>query len=166
MGSIAKQSPRKKLRKSPHSSRPAGVVVDAQKLLWNQEGAILDTTELICSLMKEAGVTRSELAARMGKTKGNISQMLSGDRNLTIRTVSDLMTYLGDEYRASCKSRMKSQGGDGVLIQGVFQCLIPSQQASALGSMLVSAPSAIPEVIFTSPISTQMFSHDCQKIGA
>ncbi len=91
--------PRKKLRKSPHSSRPAGVVVDAQKLLWNQEGAILDTTELICSLMKEAGVTRSELAARMGKTKGNISQMLSGDRNLTIRTVSDLMTYLGDEYR-------------------------------------------------------------------
>lgn len=79
--------------------------VDQRQLLRNQERAILDTTELLCVLMKGAGVSRSELARRMGTTKGNVTQILDGSRNLTIRTVSDLMTQLGHEFKASCKAR-------------------------------------------------------------
>jgi len=84
---------------------PIKISADANNLLWNREAAILDTTELLCELMKEAGVSRADLAARMGTTKSNITQILDGSRNMTIRTVSDVMTHLGHEFRASCKDR-------------------------------------------------------------
>ncbi len=59
-----------------------------------QEHLILDVTEMIVELMNERGVTRSELADRLGKTKGHVSQLLSGSRNLTLRTLSDIFVAL------------------------------------------------------------------------
>ncbi len=59
-----------------------------------QQHLILDVTEMIVELMNERGVTRSELADRLGKTKGHISQLLSGSRNLTLRTLSDIFVAL------------------------------------------------------------------------
>lgn len=105
MGKIAKQTSSRTMMKHPRGAKPKDIAVDQKKLLWNQEAAILDTTELICALMKEANVSRSDLAARMGTTKSNITQILDGSRNMTIRTVSDVMTHLGHEFRASCKAR-------------------------------------------------------------
>ena len=90
-----------KLREAQSSLSP----VNENRLLWNQEQAILDATELICAIMKETNVSRAELAKRMGTTKGNITQILNGSRNLTIRTVSDVLTHLGHEFRAACKDR-------------------------------------------------------------
>lgn len=63
--------------------------------LYQQERAILEVTELICQLMQEQGVTRAELAKRLGRTKGHVSQLLDGGRNMTIQTVSDLLVALG-----------------------------------------------------------------------
>jgi transcriptional regulator with XRE-family HTH domain len=60
-----------------------------------QERFILDATEMICELMIEAGVSKSELAARLGKTKGFVTQLLSGNRNFTLRTLSDVLVALG-----------------------------------------------------------------------
>ena len=105
MGKIARKETDKVMTRLPKPSTPRPSLVDDDTLLSNQEDAILDTTELICGLMKERGISRSELAARMGTTKGNVTQILDGSRNMTIRTVSDVMTHLGDEFRASCKSR-------------------------------------------------------------
>ncbi len=61
---------------------------------WQQERAIFETTERICDLMEEQGVTRSRLARRLGRTKGYISQLLDGQRNMTIRTLSDVFLAL------------------------------------------------------------------------
>lgn len=52
-----------------------------------QERLILDVTEQIVSNMQECGVTRSELARRLGVTKPYITNILNGNRNMTLRTL-------------------------------------------------------------------------------
>jgi len=67
---------------------------DGNRLL-QEERAILEVTELICELMEETGVSRSELAKRLGKTKGYITQLLDGRANMTIRTIANVFGALG-----------------------------------------------------------------------
>lgn len=68
--------------------------------LYQQERAILEVTELVCRLMDEQRVTRSELANRLGCTKRYITQLLDGRVDVTVvdvtmRTISDVFTALG-----------------------------------------------------------------------
>jgi len=66
---------------------------------FNQECAILELTELICRIMQETGVGRAELARRLGKTKGYVTQLLDGRANMTLRTIADVFTALGRTIR-------------------------------------------------------------------
>jgi transcriptional regulator with XRE-family HTH domain len=68
--------------------------------LFQQERAIYEVTELIESVMAELGVTRAELARRLGKSKGWVTQLLDGEANKTIRTVADAFAVLGREFRS------------------------------------------------------------------
>ena len=56
---------------------------------------IMEVTETICELLEKEGVSRKELADRLGKSKGFVSQLLNGGRNLTLRTVADILHVLG-----------------------------------------------------------------------
>ena len=67
--------------------------------LLAQEELILRFTETICDLLEEENVSRKELAKRLGKTKGFVSQLLNGGRNLTLRTVADILHVL--EYKVT-----------------------------------------------------------------
>lgn len=58
--------------------------------LLRQEELILDVTEALVAALKTTELSRTELAAQLGKSKGFISQLLSGGRNLTLRTISDV----------------------------------------------------------------------------
>src|SRR6185295_249425 len=58
--------------------------------LLRQEELILEVTEALSRALEDLEITRSELAARLGKTKGFVSQILGGGRNLTLRTLSDM----------------------------------------------------------------------------
>jgi transcriptional regulator with XRE-family HTH domain len=83
-----------------------------RKLLAEEE-LILEVTETICDLLEEEKISRKELAERLGKSKGFISQLLNGGRNLTLRTVADILHVLGykvtltpykvDDQRQECK---------------------------------------------------------------
>lgn len=64
---------------------------------------IRGTTESITILMKKRGVTRSELARRMKRTNAYVTQMLSGDRNLTLRTIADVAKALDATPRVVLK---------------------------------------------------------------
>jgi transcriptional regulator with XRE-family HTH domain len=78
--------------------------------LLAQEELILEVTETICELLKNEAVSRKELAERLGKSKGFISQLLNGGRNLTLRTVADILHVLG--YKVSLiphKERQEEQ---------------------------------------------------------
>lgn len=50
-------------------------------------------------IMREQGVNRVTLADRIGRTKGFVSQVLSGSRNMTLVTLADLLSALGKEIR-------------------------------------------------------------------
>ena len=64
-----------------------------QRLL-RQEELILEITERVCEMMEELGINRTELASRLDRSKGYVSQVLSGGRNLTLRTLADLADAL------------------------------------------------------------------------
>ena len=66
--------------------------------LLAQERLILDATEAIVGLLEEEKVSRQELARRLGKSKGFVSQLLSGERNMTLRTLADLGYALGQRF--------------------------------------------------------------------
>jgi transcriptional regulator with XRE-family HTH domain len=62
----------------------------------DEEQLILVTqlTNEINWYMRERGLTRADLAARMGVSPGRVSQILGGGENLTLRTLAALSTAL------------------------------------------------------------------------
>jgi transcriptional regulator with XRE-family HTH domain len=52
-------------------------------------------TEDILIAMEDLGVTKSELASKLGISKPRISQLLKGGSNMTIGTLSDIAWELG-----------------------------------------------------------------------
>jgi transcriptional regulator with XRE-family HTH domain len=47
---------------------------------------------------RERGITRADLAARMGVSPGRVSQILGGGENLTLRTLAALSTALDARF--------------------------------------------------------------------
>ncbi len=70
--------------------------------LLAQEELILEVTEVLCGLLDEEMISKKELADRLSKTKGFVSQLLNGGRNLTLRTVADILHVLG--YKVTLKT--------------------------------------------------------------
>jgi DNA-binding Xre family transcriptional regulator len=70
---------------------------EADQKRYQRENLILNTTEDLLIAMEERGISKADLAARLSKTKSCISQMLSGKRNMTLRTLSDICFELGIE---------------------------------------------------------------------
>jgi len=67
--------------------------------LLRHEELILEVTELLSSALEDHQITKSELAEKLGKTKGFVTQVLSGNRNLTLRTIADIAEVLGFRIR-------------------------------------------------------------------
>lgn len=68
---------------------------DENRRLLLQEELILDVTEAIATEMERQGLRNKDLAEKLGKSKGYISQLTGGGRNLTLRTISDVADALG-----------------------------------------------------------------------
>lgn len=67
---------------------------EGQKLYF-REDLIFEVTEAICKVMEERGISRAELAEIAGVSKSNITQLLSGDQNMRLTTIADLLFALG-----------------------------------------------------------------------
>lgn len=72
-----------KLTKTPEGMR-----------LYQQERVIQELTDMICEIMQKQGVTRYELAERLGKTERYVICLLDGDIDLPLRFISDVFTAL------------------------------------------------------------------------
>src|SRR5260370_35568756 len=57
-------------------------------------GLVTQLTNGITFHMRERGITRADLAARMGVSPGRVSQILGGGENLTLRTLAPLARAL------------------------------------------------------------------------
>lgn len=67
---------------------------DGKKLLQREE-LLLAVSCLIHDKLTAEKLSQEELAARLGVTPGRVSQLLSGQQNLTLRTLSDMAFALG-----------------------------------------------------------------------
>lgn len=63
--------------------------------VYEQECLIVETSEAIWKAMEQAGVSKVALAERLGTSKSNVTQLLNGSRNLSIRTLADIALALG-----------------------------------------------------------------------
>lgn len=63
---------------------------EANAKLVAQERLMTEVTETIWKAMEAAGINKADLANGMGVTKGHVSQVLSGSRNMTLRTLADI----------------------------------------------------------------------------
>lgn len=86
-----------------------GEDAEARKMLV-QEQTIVELTVEICRLMGSQGVSRSELARRMNRSKAQISQMLGGGRNLTLRSLSDMLLALGRQLEPLTRAAGEPRG--------------------------------------------------------
>lgn len=76
-----------------------------------QGDLIMEVTETLCELLEKEKVSRKELADRLGKTKGFVSQLLNGGRNLTLRTVADILQVLGYKVALTVQ-KIHGEGSD------------------------------------------------------
>lgn len=58
-------------------------------------GLTQEIVDEITWYMRENKVTRADLAGAMGVSAGRVSQILSGDENLTLRTLGSVFAALG-----------------------------------------------------------------------
>lgn len=89
--------------------------VDYDRLVA-QETLLFDAAERVAELINDAGVSRTELARRLSKSKGFVTQVLAGDRNMTLRTLADLGYALGHSFDIVAKQAKRTPttaGGDG-----------------------------------------------------
>lgn len=76
--------------------------------LMAQENFIMEVTETFCDILESENVKRNKLAELLGKTKGYVSQILGGGRNLTLRTMSDIAFILGYKINIKFVKRSKN----------------------------------------------------------
>ena len=67
---------------------------DEGRKLYFREDLIFEITETICKVMEDKHITRAELSRLTDVSKSNISQLLSGDHNMRLTTVADLLYAL------------------------------------------------------------------------
>jgi transcriptional regulator with XRE-family HTH domain len=71
-----------------------------------REELIVEVTEALARTLRTSGLTQSELAGRLGKSKGFVSQILGGGRNLTIGTLADVAGALGCKVHVQLRPRI------------------------------------------------------------
>lgn len=57
---------------------------------YEEERLILGTMEAICEAMEKQGVNHATVAAKLGTSRANVTQLLSGSRNMTLRSLAAL----------------------------------------------------------------------------
>ncbi len=79
--------------------------------LVEEETLMFEATELISELLEAQEVSRKELADRLGKSKGYVTQVLAGDRNMTLKTLADLAFALGRRIELGAVPLAKGDSG-------------------------------------------------------
>lgn len=69
-----------------------------RRKIFEREALALEVSELIHQMMKLEGVSKADLAKKIGSSKSHVSQLLNGSRNMTVHTLSDLAYALGRKW--------------------------------------------------------------------
>ncbi len=67
------------------------------------ETLVLEATETVSKLMQAQGVTKADLARRLGRSRAFVTQLLNGSANMTLKTLAEVMNALGSEISIGAK---------------------------------------------------------------
>lgn len=62
---------------------------------------LVEASEEIRRIMSQRGITRAKLAKRIGCSRPHISMVLSGSRNLTLKTLSEIAQALNCKVKVT-----------------------------------------------------------------
>ncbi|WP_230842091.1 helix-turn-helix domain-containing protein, partial [Vibrio harveyi] len=68
---------------------------DADERAFAREELVYNVTEDLLVIMEDSDISKTELSRRLGKSKSYVSQILSGSRNMTLGSFSDICFALG-----------------------------------------------------------------------
>ena len=68
---------------------------EENKRLYFQEGLLLEASEAIWGAMERKNINRKQLADMLRTSKAHITQLLNGNRNMTLRTFADIAYAIG-----------------------------------------------------------------------
>lgn len=68
---------------------------NAEERAYAREELVYNVTEDLLVILEDLNVNKAELARRLNKSKSYVSQILSGSRNMTLGTLSDICLSLG-----------------------------------------------------------------------
>lgn len=67
-------------------------------------------TEALFALMEQQGISRSELARRLGSSPAYVTKILRGNTNFTLATMSRLSRAVGADLRIQLEPRTPASG--------------------------------------------------------
>jgi transcriptional regulator with XRE-family HTH domain len=67
------------------------------------ETFVAECTEVISRIMHQKQISKADLARRLGKSRAWVTQLLSGGRNVTVRTLAEVAYELNSELVISPK---------------------------------------------------------------
>lgn len=67
----------------------------AEEKAFAREDIVYNVTEDLLVILEDMNISKKELARRLGKSRSYVSQILSGSRNMTLGTLSDICFALG-----------------------------------------------------------------------
>ena len=101
-----------------------------------EEGLILDATEAICEALEENGISRANLADRLGTSNAYVTQLLNGSRNMTLRTFASIAFALEMVPRIELKEQISGtkwmvSGEQAVYVRGTTAYLSRGNMTAA-----------------------------------
>jgi transcriptional regulator with XRE-family HTH domain len=67
--------------------------------LFSIEALVTEASEMIAKLMSEQKVSKADLARRLNKSRAWVTQLLSGNANMTLRTLAEVVYALDAEVK-------------------------------------------------------------------
>ena len=68
---------------------------NAEEKAYAREDLVFNVTEDLLLILEDLSLSKAELARRLGKSKSYVTQILSGSRNMTLGSFSDICFALG-----------------------------------------------------------------------
>jgi transcriptional regulator with XRE-family HTH domain len=90
----------------------------ANKRAFAEERLILDVAQKVWEVMEEAKVSRSALAESLSRTRSYITQVLSGNTNLTLRTLAAIGDALNYDVKFELNANPKIVAGEQLTLTG------------------------------------------------
>lgn len=78
-----------------------------RKRIYAQECLIVIVAERISLLMQRQDMSKADLAKKLGCSKAHVTGLLSGSRNMTLRTIADIAGVLGCRVEFILTARKK-----------------------------------------------------------